>query len=90
MCELSCTKPGAALLCLMQAITDAQAAQPDDGPVELAMAGSCTQLPRRMTLAELRRHKRTFVKLVTQNQFSQLSSADGAAHTFLQYLTSSS
>lgn len=92
MHKLSCTRgmPRRNVdMLVMQAIADAQAAQPDSSPVEVTLAGSRTQLPRRMTLAELRRHKRTFVKLVTQNQFSQLSSADGAALTFLQYLTSS-
>ena len=57
-------------------------------PVDVHLAGSTYSLQKHMTIAELRRHKRTFVKMVTQNQFSRFSSADGAAVSFLEYLQS--
>ena len=73
---------------VIQAITEAQTAQAGQDSVLVQLGGEQHTLDKRMTLAEMRRHKRTFLKLVTQNQFSRLSTAEGAALTFLQYLQS--
>ena len=37
-------------------------------------------------LPELRRHKRSFMKLATQNAFANLKSSDAAVRMFVTYL----
>ena len=74
---------------VIQAIAQAQAAQPPaQGAVHVHLAGSEHALLRRLTVAEMRGHKRTFLRLATQNQFGRFSSAEGAAVSFLEYLQS--
>ena len=43
-------------------------------------------LPRAALLPELRRHKRSFLKLTTQHSGSQLSDAQSARRMFAEYL----
>lgn len=44
------------------------------------------QLERPVTLPELRRHKRAFLKLATQNNWTRLQDVHEARNMFIQYL----
>ena len=74
------------VICL---VTEAQAADASRDGVAVELDGLEHRLPSRMTIAELRKHKRAFMKLVTQNTFSRLENAQGARLIFLEYLCSS-
>ena len=81
---------------VIRLVTDAQNAEPSSSGVgftgvgvELEMDGQSHRLPCRMSIAELRKHKRAFMKLVTQNTFSRLENAQGAKLMFLEYLCTS-
>lgn len=43
-------------------------------------------LERPVTIPELRRHKRAFMKLATQNNWTRLQNVQDAKHMFVQYL----
>lgn len=47
------------------------------------------ELPRQLTLVELRRHKRAFLKLATKITFARLQDATAARRLFVDYLRSS-
>jgi protein KTI12 len=73
---------------VVTAIVDAQA-QAGGAPVGLLDLGpGCGRLPleRVVLLAELRRHKRTFLKLATQMQYSRVADAAAARRLFADYL----
>lgn len=55
-------------------------------PTRSVAPGATLHLPRSVSMAELRRHKLTFLKLVTQNPSARLSTADTALPLFLDYL----
>ncbi|GBF97016.1 hypothetical protein Rsub_09813 [Raphidocelis subcapitata] len=78
----------AAAQAVVTAIVDAQA-QAGGAPAGLLELGSgCgrLQLERVVPLAELRRHKRTFLKLATQMQYSRVADAAAARRLFVDYL----
>ena len=56
------------------------------GPVTFEGCSEQLVLLSPVPLPELRRHKRSFIKLVTQNSFSQIKSHEAATRTFVSYL----
>lgn len=73
---------------VVNAINDAQA-KAGGGPAALVDLGTETgtmQLDRLLPLAELRRHKRSFLKLVTKMTFSRIADAATAQRLFIDYL----
>ena len=56
------------------------------GTVDLDDNGLNICLSRAVTLPELRRHKRAFLKLATQNNWTRLQNARDARHMFVEYL----
>jgi hypothetical protein len=56
------------------------------GSLEFGEGADELVLDELVPLPELRRHKRSFMKLVTQNAFSNLKSSDAAVCMFVAYL----
>ena len=56
------------------------------GSLEFGEGAGELVLNELVPLPELRRHKRSFMKLVTQNAFSNLKSSDAAVCMFVAYL----
>ena len=73
---------------VIRLVSEAQSADTSSSPAAVEIDGQSHTLPSRMTIAELRKHKRAFMKLVTQNTFSRLENAEGAKLMFLEYLCS--
>ena len=73
---------------VIDAIVQAQAnAEHASSPViELGGLSAPVTLPRRMSLPEMRRQKRNFVKLSTQNSFSKLKHAGSGRQMFIDFL----
>lgn len=53
---------------------------------ELGGTARPASLPRRVSLPEMRRHKRNFLKLVTQNSYSSMQHAEDGQEMFLKFL----
>ena len=72
----------------MKAIIDAQAAVGGEAAGTVAFEGLTVRLhlDRHVGLPELRRHKRAFLKLATQNDWLRLRDAEGARLMFVEYL----
>ncbi|KXZ48912.1 hypothetical protein GPECTOR_24g201 [Gonium pectorale] len=75
---------GAAEVVRIAAGSGSAAAGP--GPGAAAAAAIELELRRAVSLAELRRHKRAFLKLATKITFARLSDADAARRMFVDYL----
>ena len=57
------------------------------GRVDFGVEGAeMLDLRRVVPLPQLRRHKRAFLKLVSQNSHSELRDSDAAIQLFVQYL----
>lgn len=56
------------------------------GAVDCGEGGDQLMLTEPIPLPELRRHKRAFMKLATQNAFSNLKSSEAAERMFVSYL----
>lgn len=56
------------------------------GTVDFGEGADKLELTEPIPLPELRRHKRSFMKLATQNAFSNLKSSDAAVRMFVSYL----
>ncbi len=56
------------------------------GRVDMGKGVDALQLDRPVTLAELRRHKRVFLKMSTQSLASRLSDRQSARRMFVNYL----
>ncbi|KAI8467670.1 MAG: chromatin associated protein KTI12 [Monoraphidium minutum] len=75
-----------------QAVVDAisaaqaQAGGGAAGLLDLGPGAGRLQLDRPVTLAELRRHKRSFLKLATKITFSRVATAAAAQRLFVEYL----
>ena len=70
------------------AIIDAQASIGGEAVVSISLDDAHTgiALNRAVTLAELRRHKRAFIKLATQNNWTRLQNMQDARNLFINYL----
>ena len=69
------------------AILDAQASDQAGSPVvEVAGLSQPFALRRRLSLPEMRRHKRGFVKLLTQNSYTKLQNAEQGRQMFVDFL----
>ena len=73
---------------IVKAIIDAQAAAGGEAAGAVGFEGLAVrlQLDRHVGLPELRRHKRAFLKLATQNGWLRLRDAEGARLMFVEYL----
>ena len=74
---------------VIDAISEAQTgASAAGGPLTLAVPGLAqpVRLQRPLTLPEARRHKRAFMKLLTQNSYAKLQSTQQGQHMFAEYL----
>ena len=73
---------------IVKAIIDAQAAAGGEAAGAVAFEGLAVrlQLDRHVGLHELRRHKRAFLKLATQNDWLRLRDAEGARLMFVEFL----
>jgi len=73
---------------VLKAIIDAQAAVGGEAAGAVAFEGLSERLhlQRPVNLPELRRHKRAFLKLATQNDWLRLRDARGARLLFVEYL----
>lgn len=56
------------------------------GAVELPATGKTIRLSKPVTLPELRRHKRAFLKLATQNNWIRLRDSEDAQGVFADFL----
>ena len=72
----------------MKAIIDAQTAVGGEAAGVVAFEGLAVrlQLDKHVGLPELRRHKRAFLKLATQNDWLRLRDVEGARLMFVEYL----
>lgn len=73
---------------VIHAIMQAQAEAAGDAPgiVRFGEHAPPLQLPQAVTLAELRRHKRSFLKLATKITFARIQDADAGRRLFIDHL----
>ena len=57
------------------------------GNISSQNADTSIALSRVVTVPELRRHKRAFIKLATQNNWTRLQNAQDAKNMFMEYLS---
>mmetsp|Transcript_648 Transcript_648/g.1540 ORF Transcript_648/g.1540 Transcript_648/m.1540 type:complete len:296 (-) Transcript_648:293-1180(-) len=74
---------------VVAAIVASQSGPQQTGAVNLGADLPCLELTRAIPLAELRRHKRGFLKLATKNYSSRLTDTRAAKRLFAEYLASS-
>jgi protein KTI12 len=73
---------------ILAAIVSAQTAVGGEAAGVVSFEGFEEQLHlyRPVNLPELRRHKRAFLKLATQNNWLRVRDAESARHMFIEYL----